>query len=81
MDSYRHDSANITCGSKLAISEASSPEEKATHKRWARGVLAFYGALFALIGIAILAVQSDSDPNNQVAQASLQKNSLTQARQ
>ena len=79
MDTYSHDSAHITCGSRIATFEASSPEEKATHRRWARTVLAFYCSLFALIGIAILASHSTAGPNEQVAQASLQKSSPAQA--
>jgi len=77
MDHYRHDSAHITCGSGLTIFQASSREEQETHKRWARSVLAFYCALFALIGVAILSIHSV--PDNQVAQASALKSSLAQA--
>ena len=79
MDTYRHDSAHTTCA-RTAIFEASSPEEKATHRRWARAVLAFYCSLFALVGIIILASHSAQDPNDQVAQASLQKSSPAESR-
>jgi hypothetical protein len=78
MDTYRHDSAHVTCGPSTASLEASA-EEQATHRRWGAAVLAFYGALFALVGIAILVGHSIADQNNQIAQASLQNSSVTQA--
>lgn len=81
MDTYRHDSAHITCAPRIAAFAASSPEEKATHRRWARAVLAFYCALSALVGIAILTSHTVADPNDQLAQASLQKNSPARAGQ
>jgi hypothetical protein len=79
MDTFGQESAHITRGPRTAIFKALTREDRATHSRWARTVLASYGAFFVLGGIAILGSHSSSNSNNPAAQASLQKSSLTQA--
>jgi hypothetical protein len=64
MDTYSQDSAHTT-GRPATFQ---TPEDKATHRRWARAVLAFHCSLFVLGGIAILANYSGTNSSNLVVQ-------------
>ena len=65
MDSYSQDSARTT---NVAPAMLQTPEDKATHRRWARAVLTFYFSLFVLGGIAIVANYSGDNSGKLVAQ-------------
>jgi hypothetical protein len=78
MDTDRQTSARMIRGPRIAILDASRPEDRATYRRWARAVLAFYGLVLAWGCVAILANHSTANLDNQVAQASSQKNSSSQ---
>ena len=79
MDTYRQASAHLIRGPRTAILKASTPEERATYRRWACTVLACYCLVFVWYGIAFLANHSTENPDNKVAQASSQKNFPTPA--
>jgi hypothetical protein len=64
MDTYREDSARTG-----EFTHIVAPEDQATHRRWARTVLGFYGTLILLFGVAIFASQMVSNSSNQIAQA------------
>ena len=64
MDTFREDSARTG-----EFAHIVAPEDQATHRRWARTVLGFYGALILLFGVAIIASQLVSNSSNQIAQA------------
>ena len=46
MDYFSEDSAHVTNGFSLNEPAASTHEDRITHKRWAKAVLAFYACLF-----------------------------------
>jgi hypothetical protein len=47
---------------------ASTPEEEATYRRWARIVLACYGLVFVWGCIAVLADRSTANPDSKLTQ-------------
>ncbi|MBR1086107.1 hypothetical protein JQ621_01305 [Bradyrhizobium manausense] len=53
MDYFRENSANFTSRLSQTRFQASIPENRVTHKRWAKAVFAFYSCLFLLGAIAI----------------------------
>jgi hypothetical protein len=55
MDYFSEDSAHVTHGFSLNEPAASTREDRITHKRWAKAVLAFYACLF-LAGAAAIGV-------------------------
>jgi len=55
MDYFSEDSAHITNGFSLNDPAARTQEDRITHKRWAKGVLAFYACLF-LAGATVIGV-------------------------
>jgi hypothetical protein len=67
MDSYRQDSV-YTSISGLGADDFKTltPEEKATYRSWRRAVVAFYGAVVLLGGVALLVSIPGSHP--QMAQ-------------
>jgi len=69
MDTYSQDSAHRTNGPTHAVLRAPTREEKVTHRRWARAVLAFYCSLLVLGGIAVQASRSSVNSNDTVARA------------
>ena len=56
MDYFSEDSAHVT--NAFPLNEPSTYEDRMTHKRWAKAVLAFYALLFFTGGIAIGVHQS-----------------------
>ncbi len=70
MDSCHQDSA---CSSNpfRKLDEA-APEDRDTHRRWARAVLAFYSCLFVLGAIAIEIKHTTASTQGLVAQAASQ---------
>jgi hypothetical protein len=72
MNSYCQVSAHVTRGPRTAILKASTPEERATYRRWARIVLACYGLVFVWGCIAVLADHSTANPDSKLTQASSQ---------
>ena len=58
MDYFSEDSAHVTNGFSQNDPAASSPEDRITHKRWAKAVLAFYACLFLAGATAIGVHQS-----------------------
>jgi hypothetical protein len=79
MDTYRQASAHMIRNPRTAILRASTPEERATYRRWACTVLACYCLLFVWGYIAVLANHSIANSGNQAARASSQKNFSTRA--
>ena len=65
MDTYSQDSAHTTSASPAIIQ---TPEDKATHRRWARALLTFYFSLFVLGGVAIVANYSGNNSGKLLAQ-------------
>jgi hypothetical protein len=59
MDYFSEDSARVTNGFSLNESVASTHEDRITHKRWAKAVLAFYACLF-LAGATAIGVYQKS---------------------
>ena len=53
MDYFSEDSAHVTNGFSLNEPAASTHEDRITHKRWAKAVLAFYACLFLAGATAI----------------------------
>ncbi len=72
MDDYSQDSAHTTNGLTADIFKTLTHEDKATHRRWARTMLGFYGTLLLVGGIVVLANHSGAGPGRLVAQASAQ---------
>ena len=72
MNGYRQASAHVVRGPRTAILKASTPEESATYRRWARIVLACYGLVFVWGCIAVLADHSTANPDSKLTQASSQ---------
>jgi hypothetical protein len=70
MDNYSQDSAHTTNGLTADIFKTLTHEDKATHQRWARTMLGFYGTLLLVGGIVILAGHPGAGPDRQIAQAS-----------
>ncbi|OKO69445.1 hypothetical protein [Bradyrhizobium sp. AS23.2] len=58
MNHFSEDSAHLTHSFSLNKPAASSREDRMTHKRWAKAVLAFYACLFLAGAIAIGVHQS-----------------------
>jgi hypothetical protein len=79
MDTYRQASSHMNRGLRTTILKASTPEERATYRRWARSVLACYCLLFVSGCIAVLANHSIANPDNKSAQALSQENVSAQA--
>jgi hypothetical protein len=69
----------IIRGSRTAVFNASTPEDRATYRRWARAVLACYCLVLVSGCIAALANHSAASPDSQIAQASSHKNSQSQS--
>ncbi len=74
MDSHRQASSHMIRGPRTAILKVPTPEDRTTHRRWARMVLACYCFVIVCGGIAALAHRSMTNPDDQLAQASSQKN-------
>ena len=55
MDYFSEDSAHVANGFSLNEPAASTHEDRITHKRWAKAVLAFYACLF-LVGATVIGV-------------------------
>jgi len=55
MDYFQQDSSHVTNSFSLNEPDGSTLEDKMTHKRWTRGMLAFYACLFFAVAIAIAA--------------------------
>ncbi|MGV7216986.1 hypothetical protein [Bradyrhizobium sp. UFLA05-112] len=55
MDYFSEDSAHVTNGFLLNEPAANTHEDRTTHKRWAKAVLAFYASLF-LVGATVIGV-------------------------
>jgi hypothetical protein len=58
MDYFSEDSAHVTNGFSLNDPASSTQEDRGTHKRWAKAVLAFYACLFLAGATAIGVHQS-----------------------
>jgi hypothetical protein len=79
MDSFRQPAAYTTRRPRTAILQASTPEEKATYRRWARLVLAGYCLVLIWGGIAVLRNHSAANSHDRLAQTSPQRNIPTRA--
>ena len=58
MDYFSEDSAHVTNALSLNEPAVGTHEDRITHRRWAKAVLAFYALLFLAGGIAIGVYQS-----------------------
>jgi hypothetical protein len=79
MDIFRATAAPTTRRPRTAILQALTPEEKATYSRWARIVLACYSLVLISGCIAVLGNYSTANSDDQLAQASSQRNIPTRA--
>ena len=79
MDSSRQDFTHTIRGSRSAMLSAATPEDRVTHRRWARAVLACYCLLLVSGCIVVLANHSTAKSNDQAALTSSQKNFLAQS--
>ena len=71
MDYFSEDSAHITNGFSLNDPAARTQEDRITHKRWAKGVLAFYACLFLAAATLIGFHQTMSSSSSTEQHASL----------
>ena len=74
MGSHRQASGHMIRRPRTAILTVPTPEDRTTHRRWARMVLACYCLVIVCGSIAALAHRSMTNPDNQLAQAASQKN-------
>jgi hypothetical protein len=74
MDTNRQAFTHIIRRSGSAMLNPSTPEDRATYKRWARIVLACYCLLFVSGCIVVLANHSTANSYDQAARTSSQKN-------
>jgi hypothetical protein len=79
MDPLNGKSAPILRGTRASILAASTPEDRATYRRWARIVLAFYCTLVVSGGIALVVQHPSAASRDPGAQDVLAKASLSQA--
>jgi hypothetical protein len=79
MDTYRQASTHIIRGSRSTILNASTPEDRATYRRWAWIVLACYCLLLVWGCIVVQANHSTASSDDQAARTSSQKNFPTQS--
>lgn len=67
MDDFSQDSAHVTSDFWLNEPTARTHEDRITHKRWAKAVLAFYACLF-LAGVATVGVHRSMTTSNSIEQ-------------
>ena len=70
MDYFREDSAHVTGLFLPNEVAAHSCEDRITHKRWAKAILAFYASLF-LVGAAAVGVHQSMTRSGGIEQAAL----------